>query len=469
MKYFIIPLFTLCFFACQKGMDSHVLNQNNNGSDSTAQFVLTASASTCSHVVIAGAYKKDTAITAANSLAADVTVSKTGNWKCYTDTVSGVWFDGSGSFATTGQQTITLQAHGKPVKDGQNSFVIHAGSATCSFNLTVYAGSVNIPPVADAGKDTTITLPATVANLNGKGTDADGTVTAFQWRMIGGPASYNIVNPNQAITQVTGLAAGSYQFELAVTDNNGAIAKDTMVITVKTSAIPSGALLNEQTVYSTIWPIDDSMAYNPGGKISAMNSSYHANLKLYYNANNKLSKREVYFNNGNGGWYLGEFYEYNYDANGNVSTIDYTSDPSHNYKELFEELTWNSDNTLNSKKTYSGGQLQEHTGYVYTNGNLTTINYYGGCNSGCTPITYYNITYDTRQNRFNSIDPQFYFISTQTTVAQTDRSEMFFFSKNYPTNYATMPVYVATLSSTDMRPYTVSFNGQIWYKYIYAP
>jgi hypothetical protein len=452
-------------------MDSSVLNENNNNSDTLASYVLTASANTCSHVVIAGSYKKDTITTVSNSIAVDVTVNKTGTWKCYTDTVSGIWFDGSGTFATTGQKTITLQAHGKPIKDGQINFVIHGGSTSCSFNLTVYAGLVNIPPVADAGKDTTITLPANIANLNGNATDADGTVTSFQWSKVGGPATFNITNANQAITQATGLIAGTYQFELAVTDNNGAIAKDTMVVTVKTASVLSGSLLAEQTVFGTITPINDNMVYDAAGNIIEMNSTYHANLKMYYNANNKLTKREVYFANGsgNGTWYLGEYYEYNYDANGNVSSIDYTSNPSTKNKTLFQEFTWNSDNTIKTKKTYSGS-LRSHMEYVYTNGNLTSILDYAGCSSNCTPFATYNVTYDTRENKFNAINPQFYFISTQTTVAETDRSEIFFFSKNYPTSFYGIPVFVTTLSSTDLKPYTVSFYsaGQVWYKYIYA-
>lgn len=453
-------------------MDSSVLNENNNSSDTLASYVLTASANSCSHIVIAGGYKKDTAINASNSIAVDVTVKKTGNWKCYTDTVNGIWFDGSGAFTTIGQKTITLNAHGKPTKDGQISFVIYAGSTSCSFTLTVYAGSVNIPPVADAGKDTTITLPANIANLNGKATDVDGTVTSLQWSKIAGPASFNITNASQAITQVTGLIAGTYQFELAVTDNNGATAKDTMVVTVKTASVLSGSLLAEQTVYGAIIPINDNMVYDAAGNIIEMNSTYHANLKMYYNANNKLTKREVYFANGsgNGTWYLGEYYEYNYDANGNVSSIDYTSNPSTKNKTLFQEFTWNSDNTIKTKKTYSGS-LTSHMEYMYTNGNLTSILDYGVCSSNCTPFATYNVTYDTRENKFNAINPQFYFISTQTTVDQTDRSEIFFFSKNYPTSFYGIPVYVTTLSSTNMKPYTVSFYsaGQVWYKYIYAP
>jgi hypothetical protein len=444
-------------------------NGNGNGSDSTAQYVLTATATTCSHVDISGSYKKDTTLTAANTIAIDVTVAQTGNWKCFTDTVNGVWFDGSGAFTATGQQTITLQAHGKPTKDGQNSFEIHANVNSCSFVLTVYAGSANIPPIAYAGKDTTIALPASTANLNGKGTDADGTVTAYQWTKIAGPATFNIVNAGQAATQVNNLVAGTYRFELAVTDNAGAKAKDTMTITVQNAAALSGSLVNEQTIFGAINPLDNRMEYDAAGHITGTNSDYYPDRKIYYNTGNKISKIEWYYLNGNGtANVLGETYEFAYDANGNVGSIDVISAPPNNYRNKFAEYTWNSDNTMRTKKEYLGGSPSDLLEYVYTNGNVTAIIDHGlGTLNDTADV--YHVAYDTRENKFNKIDPQFYFISTQTTFEQTDRSEIFFFSKNYPTDFDGIPVSVSTISSADLRPSTVSFYNTIWYRYTYAP
>ena len=92
--------------------------------------------------------------------------------------------------------------------------------------------AANIPPVANAGPDLTITLPVDSATLSGNGIDADGTVTGYQWAKISGPSSYNIVNPASPATDINGLISGVYVFELRVTDNNGARGRDTMQITV---------------------------------------------------------------------------------------------------------------------------------------------------------------------------------------------------------------------------------------------
>ncbi len=91
----------------------------------------------------------------------------------------------------------------------------------------------NKSPVAIAGADQIIFLPADSARLDGSTSyDPDGKITTFQWRKISGPVSLNIIKPSDSITKIKNLVAGVYQFELKVTDNSGISAKDTMSVTV---------------------------------------------------------------------------------------------------------------------------------------------------------------------------------------------------------------------------------------------
>ena len=115
----------------------------------------------------------------------------------------------------------------------------NAATAVDTVQITVNAA--NIPPTANAGTDQSITLPANTVSLNGSGTDPDGTISAYSWTKISGPASGTITNANSASTTVTGLVQGVYQFELKVTDNNGATGKDTMQVTVNAANIPPTA------------------------------------------------------------------------------------------------------------------------------------------------------------------------------------------------------------------------------------
>ena len=101
-----------------------------------------------------------------------------------------------------------------------------------------YGGSptANQAPVANAGSDQNITLPTSAVTLNGSGTDADGSITAYQWTKISGPTQFSIGSPSSATTVISNLAQGVYQFELMVTDNSGATNKNTVQVTVNAAA-----------------------------------------------------------------------------------------------------------------------------------------------------------------------------------------------------------------------------------------
>jgi hypothetical protein len=90
----------------------------------------------------------------------------------------------------------------------------------------------NQPPIANAGTDKNITLPTNSVSQVGSGTDADGTVVSYSWSKISGPASSTIVSPSQSTTTINNLVAGTYVFQLTVTDNQGATGTDQATIIV---------------------------------------------------------------------------------------------------------------------------------------------------------------------------------------------------------------------------------------------
>ena len=94
------------------------------------------------------------------------------------------------------------------------------------------ANPTNQPPVASAGSNQTITLPANTATLTGSGTDADGTIASYAWSQTGGTAA-TITSPGAATTTITGLTtAGTRTFLLTVTDNQGGTGTATVTVTV---------------------------------------------------------------------------------------------------------------------------------------------------------------------------------------------------------------------------------------------
>ena len=113
----------------------------------------------------------------------------------------------------------------------------------------------NQPPVANAGKDTTIALPANSAILNGSTSTApSGSITSYAWVQVSGPLSSVISSSGSATTNVNSLAAGVYTFQLTVTDNLGATSTDTVQVTVldnsRTSTSQSISLYPNPTLSS---------------------------------------------------------------------------------------------------------------------------------------------------------------------------------------------------------------------------
>ncbi|RYE23724.1 MAG: hypothetical protein EOP51_09625, partial [Sphingobacteriales bacterium] len=81
-----------------------------------------------------------------------------------------------------------------------------------------------------------ITLPVNSAMLDGSGTDADGNIVSYAWVKLAGPSAGSITGPNAAVATATGLVQGVYQYQLTVTDDAGAIGRDTMQVTVNAPA-----------------------------------------------------------------------------------------------------------------------------------------------------------------------------------------------------------------------------------------
>jgi ribosomal protein L14 len=149
----------------------------------------------------------------------------------------------------SGTGTYTLGAPGSAICPLNN---LQVGTYVFRLTVTDNGGSTDIDnivvtvnaaanqvPSANAGNNITITLPTNSVQLNGSGTDLDGTISAYAWSRASGGTIYTFGTPNSNNTSVTGLVAGSYTFRLTVTDNNGATATDDVIVTVNPAVIPN--------------------------------------------------------------------------------------------------------------------------------------------------------------------------------------------------------------------------------------
>ena len=104
-------------------------------------------------------------------------------------------------------------------------------SATDEVTIAVI-GESQSAPIANAGADQTVHLPESFFVLSGSATTEKGTITNYNWTQVSGPNTSTINNATSASTSVSGFIAGTYFYQLQVTNSFGLIAKDTVVINV---------------------------------------------------------------------------------------------------------------------------------------------------------------------------------------------------------------------------------------------
>jgi poly(3-hydroxybutyrate) depolymerase len=98
--------------------------------------------------------------------------------------------------------------------------------------------ATNLDPVANAGSDITLAIPATSAVLNGSASrDPNDVIVKYTWTQTAGPSSATIEKADYPVTNITNLQFGTYTFLLSTTDEFGAVKTDDVTVNV-TGALP---------------------------------------------------------------------------------------------------------------------------------------------------------------------------------------------------------------------------------------
>ena len=114
------------------------------GGGTPAIFTLDGAPAGCTGFALAGTYNVGTAVTAANTVKLNVTVTTAGSYNITTNTLNGITFSGMGTLAL-GAQQITLIATGTPTVAG--AFIYKPNIiGPCDFSVTCVAGP---PPVVN--------------------------------------------------------------------------------------------------------------------------------------------------------------------------------------------------------------------------------------------------------------------------------------------------------------------------------
>ncbi|MEO6720403.1 MAG: hypothetical protein ABIN67_08550 [Ferruginibacter sp.] len=162
-RSYILIILSLLFCACEKELS---LEGTLGG---TAVFTFISSPGACINPGINGTYQAGSALDATNTVTIAVDVATAGTYTVSTATLNGISFVGTGTFTTTGPQTISLTGAGTPAAGGTFSFT--PGTTGCSFIINVSGGGGSSGGTAVYTFDGS---PTTCVNFNAAGNYAAG-------------------------------------------------------------------------------------------------------------------------------------------------------------------------------------------------------------------------------------------------------------------------------------------------------
>ena len=129
-----------------------------------------------------------------------------GTYSITTNVLNGVTFSGSGTFAATGAQTITLTASGTPAAANSFNYVVTAASGTCTFSVTYTAAAP--PAVYTLGGAPAACTGATLSGNYSAGTGMTATNTVTISANVTTAGSYSITTT--AVNGMTFSATGVF-------------------------------------------------------------------------------------------------------------------------------------------------------------------------------------------------------------------------------------------------------------------
>ena len=144
---------------------------------------------------------------------------------------------------------------------------------TDSVNIGVLAvGISNQPPVANAGLNFNVGVSTNVILDGSASSDPDGTIAAYAWRQIAGDTVVLAGADTAMLSFTAPSSAGDLDFELTVTDDDGATAtaQVRIVVTLANQAPIANAGSNQTNIAAgATVTLDGSASSDPDGTIAS--------------------------------------------------------------------------------------------------------------------------------------------------------------------------------------------------------
>ncbi len=120
------------------------------------------------------------------------------------------------------------------------TFTVSDGSASASATVNITVNAVeapNQPPTVELGDNRSVVRGESIT-LSGTVSDADGEVVSYKWQVVGG---VELATTPQLVFESNQFEVDEVTLSLTVTDDDGATAQDTVVVTItsQVSALPA--------------------------------------------------------------------------------------------------------------------------------------------------------------------------------------------------------------------------------------
>jgi hypothetical protein len=207
---------------------------DNHGLSSTAQVTVTVDSASPAHIPPVANAGPNQTVTLPFT---DITLSGSGSYDADGTITSYSWVQVAGNGGVTIQGSSQVQPAIYGLTPGVYTFqltVTDNFGATGSATVTITVDSAAVQaPVANAGADTTIALPANSVVLDGSAsTDPNGEALTYQWTQVSGPGTATLGSSGNVTATASQLQTGLYVFQLKVTNTSGLSSTATVQVRV---------------------------------------------------------------------------------------------------------------------------------------------------------------------------------------------------------------------------------------------
>lgn len=170
----------------------------------------------CQSITLYGTFAPGVPVNGGNRMMISVNVQYPGPYAISTNTVNGIKFEATGTFTTTGPQSVLLQATGLPLAGGTHRYTITTdssfGANTCNKNIDFRFRTINILGLGKDGyqpgsalpKYTAKTMLLTSANFGPNGTVKVESLNIVNGANYQGTTLRNLINTNKIDVIIVG-------------------------------------------------------------------------------------------------------------------------------------------------------------------------------------------------------------------------------------------------------------------------